>query len=98
MVNYVSDSGERPWNLTLGSTTSSSVRLCRIITTEPTHGEIYNMLVLVTVLLLWRDTMTKATHKRKHSFGIGLQFQRLSPLSSWQRTQQQEAGMALESS
>lgn len=53
---------------------------------------------LVTVLLLWRDTMIKATHKRKHSFGIGLQFQKLSPLSSWQRTQQQEAGMALESS
>lgn len=60
MVNYVSDSGERPWNLTLGSTTSSSVRLCRIITTEPTHGEIYNMLVLVTVLLLWRDIIMKA--------------------------------------
>lgn len=35
--------------------------------------------VLVTLLLLWRDTLTKATYKRKHGGGGGcLQFQEVT--------------------
>lgn len=80
IVKYVCDSGERPQELTLGSTISRSLSLCRMITAKPSPGGIYNLLVLATVLLLTLDTMTKETHKRKkHSFGSGLQFQRLSP-------------------
>lgn len=51
--------------------------------------------VLVTVLLLRRDIMTKATYKRKHLIGVLLQIQRFSSFSSWQEAQRQ-AGIVLE--
>jgi hypothetical protein len=40
--------------------------------------------VLVRVLLLWTDTMTKAKSYKGHLIGAGLQVQRSSPLSSRQ--------------
>jgi len=44
---------------------------------------------LACVLLLLRDTMTKATFYKGHQLsGAGLQFQRFSPLSSWQKVWQ----------
>lgn len=43
-----------------------------------------NECALVTVLLLWRDTMARVTHKIKHLIGVCLQFYRVSRLSSWQ--------------
>ena len=51
--------------------------------------------LLVTVLLLRRDTMAMATHKRKHLIGCLLKMSETSPLSSWQRSQRQ-AGSVLE--
>ena len=46
--------------------------------------------------------LTKATYKRKHFIGAGLQIQRLSPLSSWwqvwQRLDRHGAGEGAESS
>jgi hypothetical protein len=38
-----------------------------------------------------KDTMTNATYKRKHLIGGCVQFQRVSPLSSW-REEGQQAG------
>jgi hypothetical protein len=53
--------------------------------------------VLVRVLLLCTDTMTKATLiKGKHLIGAGLQIQRFSPLSSRQKHGSIQAGMVLE--
>lgn len=40
--------------------------------------------VLVHVLFLWRDTMNKATLIREIILEACLQFQRASPVSSWQ--------------
>jgi hypothetical protein len=46
--------------------------------------------------------MVKETHKRQHLIGAGLQFQRFSPLSSWQNAWQRPgrygAGEGTESS
>ena len=39
--------------------------------------------ILVTVLLLWRDTMVKATYKGNISLGACLQLQSVSPCPSW---------------
>jgi hypothetical protein len=36
---------------------------------------------LLTVLLLWRDTMTKTTYRSKHFIGANLQFQRFTSLT-----------------
>jgi hypothetical protein len=41
----------------------------------------YLLSVLVRVLLLWTDTMTKASLIKQHLIGAGLQVQRFSPLS-----------------
>ena len=48
--------------------------------------------VLVRILLLYRDTMTKATHKQ-HLIEAGIQSQRFSPLSSRQEHGSIQAGM-----
>lgn len=48
--------------------------------------------VLVTVPLLWKDTLVKATYKRKHVIGSLLQFHRVSSWSSWQRPHGRERG------
>ena len=49
------------------------------------------------VLLLWKDTMTKATlNKGKHLTEAGLQFQRFSPLSSWQEHGTVQSDIVLE--
>jgi hypothetical protein len=53
--------------------------------------------VLVRVLLLWTDTMTKASLiKKQHLIGAGLQVQRFSPLSSSWKHGSIQAGMAQE--
>lgn len=46
---------------------------------------VFHLPVLFTVLLLWRNTMTKATLMKERIYlGVGLHFQRFIPLSSWQ--------------
>jgi hypothetical protein len=53
--------------------------------------------VLVRVLLLWTDTVTKASLiKKQHLIGAGLQVQRFSPLSSRWEHGSIQAGMAQE--
>ena len=39
--------------------------------------------VLVSALLLWRDTMTRQSYKRNHLIRTSLQFHSFSPLSLW---------------
>jgi hypothetical protein len=51
--------------------------------------------VLVRILLLYRDTMTKATHKQ-HLIEAGIQSQRFSPLSSTREHGSIQAGMVQE--
>ena len=54
-------------------------------------------IVLVRVLLLWRDTMTKASLiKKQHLIGAGFQVQRFSPLSSRWEHGSIQAGMVQE--
>lgn len=48
--------------------------------------------VLGTVLLRWKDTLVKATYKRKHVIGSLLQFHRVSSWSSWQGHHGRECG------
>jgi hypothetical protein len=58
----------------------------------------WKVTILVRVLLLWTDTVTKASliKKKQHLIGAGLQIQRFSPLPSrWERGSIQ-AGMAQE--
>ena len=51
--------------------------------------------VLVRVLLLWTDTVTKASLiNKEHLIGASLQFQRFSPLSSRWKHGSNQAGMA----
>jgi hypothetical protein len=57
----------------------------------------YFLCVLVRVILLCTDTMTKASlikKKNKHLIGAGLQVQRFSPLSSRWEHGSIQAGMA----
>jgi hypothetical protein len=57
----------------------------------------YFKLVLVRVLLLWTDTITKASLiKNQHLIGAGLQVQRFSPLSSRWEHRSIQAVMAQE--
>ena len=69
--------------------THTSTHLYTYLNTHPhIHKHIYShtSTVLVRLLLLWTDTMTKASLKKKkknqHLIGPGLKIQRFSPLSS----------------
>jgi hypothetical protein len=59
------------------------------------HTEQMRSSVLVRVLLLWTDTMTKASLiKKQHLIGAGLRVQRFSPLSSRWEHGSNQAGTA----
>jgi hypothetical protein len=71
-----------------------------LATGAPTLQSVFSLAVvtvLVRVLLLWTDTMTKASLiKKQHLIGAGLQVQRFSPLSSRWEHGSIQAGMVQE--
>lgn len=69
------------FNATLGITVCAGK--INILTQELPLKEHF-MVSVLGLSLLWRYIMTKATHKLNHLIWVGLLYERLSPLSSWQ--------------
>lgn len=85
--HYVTVHSDISARISMGSSSKQCVPTDESLIPEAACNDKSNPSILVTDVLLWGETMTKAAYRGTHVTETWIQFQRISPWTSWLETE-----------